>query len=185
MGNGSLLSTAIRSGDALKRSFSTISSRFRSRLRRLPAASTSRDFFSRRGIGARSISLFRGLKAGVLLHFGAVDYAATVWVNGSLACEHQGGYTPFHADITDLLKSGGPAVIVVRAEDDPSDLSKPRGKQDWMLDPHSIWYFRTIGYLANSVAGNGPALVDWLCSVDAESRAVGNRSGSSPERTAG
>lgn len=86
-----------------------------------------------------------GPQSRVLLHFGAVDYAATVWVNGSLACEHQGGYTPFHADITDLLKSGGPAVIVVRAEDDPSDLSKPRGKQDWMLDPHSIWYFRTSG----------------------------------------
>ena len=81
----------------------------------------------------------------VILHFGAVDYAATVWVNGSLACQHEGGYTPFDTDVTDLLAPDGKAVIVVRAEDDASDLSKPRGKQDWMLDPHSIWYFRTSG----------------------------------------
>ena len=33
----------------------------------------------------------------------------------------------------------------MRAEDDPADLSKPRGKQDWKLDPHSIWYYRTSG----------------------------------------
>jgi beta-galactosidase/beta-glucuronidase len=83
--------------------------------------------------------------ARVLLHFGAVDYAATVWVNGCLACEHEGGYTPFHADITDLVDADGKGTVVVRAEDDASDLSKPRGKQDWMLDPHSIWYFRTSG----------------------------------------
>ena len=36
-------------------------------------------------------------------------------------------------------------AIVVRAEDDPSDLAKPRGKQDWQLEPHSIWYPRTTG----------------------------------------
>src|SRR5205085_10897991 len=35
--------------------------------------------------------------------------------------------------------------IVVRAHDDPQDLSKPRGKQDWQLEPHSIWYYRTTG----------------------------------------
>ena len=81
----------------------------------------------------------------LLLHFGAVDFRATVWVNGTLACTHEGGYTPFHADITDLLVGTGPQQIVVRAEDDASDLEKPRGKQDWMLDPHSIWYFRTSG----------------------------------------
>jgi beta-galactosidase/beta-glucuronidase len=81
----------------------------------------------------------------ILLHFGAVDYQATVWVNGSVACLHEGGYTPFYADVTDLLNGSGPHVIVVRAEDDPADLSKPRGKQDWQLEPHSIWYPRTTG----------------------------------------
>ncbi|HWQ56752.1 MAG TPA: glycoside hydrolase family 2 TIM barrel-domain containing protein [Bryobacteraceae bacterium] len=81
----------------------------------------------------------------LLLHFGAVDYAATVWVNGKLAASHEGGYTPFFRDITDFLVPEGLQTVVVRAQDDPSDLSKPRGKQDWQLHPHSIWYPRTTG----------------------------------------
>ncbi len=87
------------------------------------------------------------MKAGerLILHFGAVDYAARVWVNGVEVCRHQGGYTPFSADITDVLAGGGSQEIVVRAEDDPADLEKPRGKQDWKLMPHSIWYPRTTG----------------------------------------
>lgn len=80
----------------------------------------------------------------LLLHFEAVDYRATVWVNGIRVCEHQGGYTRFTADITEALHDG-PQEIVVRAEDDPADLAKPRGKQDWKLHPHSIWYPRTTG----------------------------------------
>jgi beta-galactosidase/beta-glucuronidase len=79
-----------------------------------------------------------------LLHFGAVDWAATVWINGAYAGEHEGGYTPFSFDVTDLLESND-CEIVVRAEDDPHDLAKPRGKQDWQLEPHSIWYPRTSG----------------------------------------
>lgn len=78
------------------------------------------------------------------LHFGAIDYAATVWINGVKASEHQGGYTPFHLEIQGLLVDG-PQEIVVRAEDDPADLEKPRGKQDWKQDAHSIWYPRTTG----------------------------------------
>lgn len=81
----------------------------------------------------------------LILHFGAVDYEATVWVNGDIAAHHVGGYTPFSADITDFLRGQGPQTIVVRAEDDPHDLSKPRGKQDWLLEPHAIWYPRTTG----------------------------------------
>lgn len=81
----------------------------------------------------------------IMLHFGAVDYAATVWVNGRLAVRHEGGYTPFRADITDLLQDIDQQEIVVLAEDDPHDLTKPRGKQDWQLEPHSIWYPRTTG----------------------------------------
>ncbi|MDP9039468.1 MAG: glycoside hydrolase family 2 [Acidobacteriota bacterium] len=80
----------------------------------------------------------------LLLHFEAVDYKATVWVNGVRVCEHQGGYTPFTADVTSALRKGTQEVIV-RAEDDPADLAKPRGKQDWKLEPHSIWYPRTTG----------------------------------------
>ena len=81
----------------------------------------------------------------ILLHFGAVDHRATVWINGATCGEHEGGYTPFAFDITDLLDEGPLQRVVVRAYDDPSDLAKPRGKQDWQLRPHSIWYPRTTG----------------------------------------
>lgn len=81
----------------------------------------------------------------VMLRFGAADYAASVWVNGRLAVTHEGGHTPFGADVTDLLEASGPQTITVRVEDDPSDLAKPRGKQDWQREPHSIWYPRTTG----------------------------------------
>jgi beta-galactosidase/beta-glucuronidase len=81
----------------------------------------------------------------LVLHFGAVDYEATVWVDGERVAHHVGGYTPFSADITELCAPGRTIDVVVRAEDDPADLAKPRGKQDWQLEPHSIWYPRTTG----------------------------------------
>jgi len=81
--------------------------------------------------------------ARLLLHFGAVDYEATVWVDGQRVGAHEGGYTPFSLDVTDW--AGQSVAIVVRAFDDPHDLAKPRGKQDWQLLPHSIWYPRTTG----------------------------------------
>ncbi len=80
----------------------------------------------------------------LLLHFGAVDYRAQVWLNGIPVVSHEGGYTPFCADVTEMLR-GGLQELVVRAEDDPLDLAKPRGKQDWLQEPHSIWYPRTSG----------------------------------------
>ena len=81
----------------------------------------------------------------VILHFGAVDYHAKVWVNDVRVAEHEGGHTPFSADITRALDASGTQRITVLAEDDPHDLEKPRGKQDWRLEPHSIWYPRTTG----------------------------------------
>src|SRR5690606_23515867 len=81
----------------------------------------------------------------VILHFEAVDYVARVWVNGRLACTHEGGYTPFRADITELLEPGVEQEIIVCADDDPHDVRKPRGKQDWLEKAHSIWYPRTTG----------------------------------------
>ena len=99
----------------------------------------------------------------VLLNFGAVDYSATVWVNGRLAGGHQGGYTPFQLDITPLLTADSEQTIVVRAEDDPHDLAKPRGKQDWQLDSHSIWYPRTTGIWQTVWLERVPST--WICSV--------------------
>jgi beta-galactosidase/beta-glucuronidase len=81
----------------------------------------------------------------VLVHFGAVDWQARVWINDLKVCQHQGGHTPFDADITFALVPGTRQRITVWAEDDPHDLEKPRGKQDWRLEPHSIWYPRTTG----------------------------------------
>ena len=81
----------------------------------------------------------------LILRFGAVDFAATVWVNGIWVGEHEGGFTPFAFDVTTLATTGSSLQIVVRVDDDPHDLAKPRGKQDWQLEPHSIWYPRTTG----------------------------------------
>ena len=80
-----------------------------------------------------------------ILHFGAVDYRAEVWVNQHLVAQHEGGHTPFAADITGAMNGTGKQVVTVHVEDDPHDLAKPRGKQDWLLEPHSIWYPRTTG----------------------------------------
>lgn len=81
----------------------------------------------------------------LMLRFGAVDYRARVWVDGSLAGSHEGGHTPFSIDVTDLLTDGGQHSLVVRAEDDPDDVAQPRGKQDWREHPHTVWYHRTSG----------------------------------------
>lgn len=98
---------------------------------------------------ARSIADTRNDPAErLIVHFGAVDYHATVWVDGVQVGEHRGGNTPFGFDVTEALD---PAVsnddhwVVVRAHDDPHDAEQPRGKQDWLAEPHKIWYHRTSG----------------------------------------
>jgi hypothetical protein len=68
-----------------------------------------------------------------------------VWIDGVRSGQHEGGYTPFSIDLTPHVREGRPLEIVVRAYDDPHDLAKPRGKQDWQLQPHGIWYPRTTG----------------------------------------
>jgi len=90
---------------------------------------------------------FRILPDGgrVILHFGAVDYEARVWVNDTIVATHEGGHTPFWADITAALRDSGDQTVTVRVKDEPRELSKPRGKQDWQLEPHSMWYPRTTG----------------------------------------
>ncbi|QHW31885.1 glycoside hydrolase family 2 [Paenibacillus rhizovicinus] len=80
----------------------------------------------------------------VMLHFGAVDYLAKVWVNGQLMAVHEGGHTPFQVDITSMLAEGG-NVIVLRAEDFSRDVTLPRGKQYWLENSASIFYTRTTG----------------------------------------
>ncbi|MHA7264413.1 glycoside hydrolase family 2 TIM barrel-domain containing protein [Arthrobacter sp. TMN-37] len=81
----------------------------------------------------------------VILHFGAVDYRASVWAGDRLLGTHEGGQTPFSFDITEQARTGEDFTVVVRAEDDPHDVSQPRGKQDWLEEPHVIWYHRSTG----------------------------------------
>ncbi|WP_413803573.1 sugar-binding domain-containing protein [Streptomyces iranensis] len=81
----------------------------------------------------------------LLLHFGAVDHRAEVWLNGRLVGHHEGGHTGFSCDLTDAVDRDGEQTVVVRAEDQPLDATQPRGKQDWRRDPHVIWYHRTSG----------------------------------------
>ena len=101
------------------------------------------------------------------LHFGAVDYRARVWVDSSFLGEHEGGQTPFSFDITDVLDPAKTDhTVVVRAVDDPLDAAQPRGKQDWRLEPHSIWYHRTSGIWQpvwlESTAPTAVTLLHWL-----------------------
>jgi beta-galactosidase/beta-glucuronidase len=79
-----------------------------------------------------------------LLHFGAVDYRAWVWINGRFAGTHEGGSAPFRLDITPLVRSGA-NTLVVRAEDPPTDRFIPRGKQYWEPKSRGIFYTRTSG----------------------------------------
>ncbi|MEK4473178.1 sugar-binding domain-containing protein [Paenibacillus sp. FSL R7-0048] len=80
----------------------------------------------------------------VILHFGAVDYMAEVWVNGVSVGTHRGGYTPFSFDITSNLLAGS-NVITVYAEDDVRSGRQPRGKQSEQFHSHGCDYTRTTG----------------------------------------
>ncbi|MFC4986282.1 glycoside hydrolase family 2 protein [Saliphagus infecundisoli] len=74
----------------------------------------------------------------LLLTFGAVDFEATVWINGKRVGEHCGGYLPFTLDATDAVEAGG-NTVVLRVHD-PEDLSEiPHGKQG------TPWYTRVSG----------------------------------------
>lgn len=88
---------------------------------------------------------YKKSQSRTIIHFGAVDYTAKVWLNGVYLGEHEGGYTPFAFDATHAILEEGVNELIVRADDDPSDLAKPRGKQDWQEKPHGIWYVRTTG----------------------------------------
>ncbi len=78
----------------------------------------------------------------ILLHFGAVDWKADVWVNDIKVGQHTGGYTPFSFDITPALKSGN-NKLVVKVWDGTDQGFQPRGKQ--VNNPHGIWYTPVSG----------------------------------------
>ena len=91
----------------------------------------------------RGFELPEGFNIGrVLLHFGAVDQCARVWLNGEDVCVHTGGSLPFAADITELLVPGE-NILVVRVTDDTDRGWHTRGKQK--LKPGGIWYTPVSG----------------------------------------
>ncbi len=84
------------------------------------------------------------LTGRVVLHFGAVDYRALVYVNGKLAGEHRGGYSSFELDITALV-SVGENTLYVWVEDDTRSGRQPKGKQASKLYSSGCDYTRTTG----------------------------------------
>lgn len=77
----------------------------------------------------------------VILHFGAVDQSAVVYINGAEVCSHVGGYTPFSADITDYLTESN--IIVVKVRDFTDTAWYSRGKQK--SERGGIWYTAQSG----------------------------------------
>ena len=85
---------------------------------------------------------FKGKR--VILHFGAVDYLATVYINGKEVGEHKGGYTSFAFDITDYITEGK-NVIMLCAEDNQKKYNQPAGKQSFKYQSNGCYYTRTTG----------------------------------------
>lgn len=82
-------------------------------------------------------------KNNVLLHFGAVDWQADVFVNGKKVGSHIGGFDPFFFDITSALNKGSKQEIAVRVWDPTDDGPQARGKQ--VKNPEGIWYTPVSG----------------------------------------
>ncbi len=84
------------------------------------------------------------LSGRTILHFGAVDYLAVGCVNGQEVCRHQGGFTPFAADITDVA-TPGENTIFVYAQDDTRSPLQSSGKQSQQYHSAGCFYTRTTG----------------------------------------
>lgn len=80
----------------------------------------------------------------VLLHFGAIDYDATVWVNGQEVSRHRGGFSPVACDLRGVAGPGETATIVVRARDYHKK-PQPMGKQSEKFENYGCLYTRTTG----------------------------------------
>jgi hypothetical protein len=78
------------------------------------------------------------------MHFGAVDYDAKVYVNGTQVATHRGGYDGFDVDVTDALQGAGPQELIVWAEDLTDATGQPIGKQRRQSD-HGIFYQGSSG----------------------------------------
>ena len=121
----------------------------------------------------------------LLLHFGAIDWEAHVFVNGRQIGTHTGGYDPFSFDITSALKGTGDQELVVSVWDPTDKGPQPRGKQ--VLEPKSIWYTAVTGiwqtawletvpdaYITNLEMGTDASAGTITVTVRSNSGAAGN-----------
>ena len=104
--------------------------------------------FSASGAERRNGGARGGGPSVFVLHFGAVDYFATVWLNGQQVGEHEGGYLPFELDVTNALRQDGENELAVRVIDPGNDADFlpeftfaeiPHGKQSWYGPIGGIW----------------------------------------------
>jgi len=116
----------------------------------------------------------------VLLHFGAVDQEATVWVNSRQVAQHVGGYLPFEADVTEAVEKGLMS-IVVRVRDDSDRCSRTRGKQKsrrggiWYTPQSGIWQSVWIEAVPEAYVKNLRITPDFdAACVDISAETVGN-----------
>ena len=79
----------------------------------------------------------------VLLHFGAVNWDTTLWLDGVQLGEHKGGYDPFSFDLTEALRGPGPHTLMLSVWNPADAWTQPRGKQ--VLRPEGIWYTPSSG----------------------------------------
>jgi hypothetical protein len=112
-----------------------------------PWQATADDLRHTSGVGwyRRRLQVPPGDGAAIL-HFGAVDHRATVWIDGHLVGDHEGGYLPFELEVSDHLT--GDAELLVRVEDPTDDDQRyrsgvfseiPHGKQSWYGPLSGIW----------------------------------------------
>ena len=133
---------------------------------------------------ARSFDLPEELQGRrLLLHFGAVDYEAEVWLNGQYLGRHVGGYDPFMFEVSAHLRLQGNR-LVVRVHDDPAD-AKPCGKQSPDRHPSGCRYMRVTGIWQTVwlEAVGAAYLADWTltAAADGSVRFVGEVSGAASQ----
>jgi len=113
----------------------------------------------------------------ILLHFGAVDWEASILMNGKEIGSHRGGYAPFSFDITSALKKKGEQELVVGVFDPSDGGDQPRGKQ--VRKPSGIWYTPTTGIWQTvwlePVPANHIEGIDIVPDVDAKQLVVRSR----------
>lgn len=87
-----------------------------------------------------------------MLHVGAADYCATLYINGQMAGEHKGGYVSFSFDISRFVHAGE-NVVTIYVTDDERDRLIPRGKQSELFRSHELRLHPHHRHLADGMAG--------------------------------